>query len=124
MVFEDREHAARLLGQKLEKYLMKKQILISKQKILVLAIPRGGIITGDIIASHLGVDLDIVVSRKIGTPWNSELALGAVMQDGTFYPNEEVIDMLNLPQHYIDEQKALQVMEIERRLKRFRIFEL
>ncbi|MGA9166696.1 MAG: phosphoribosyltransferase family protein [Nitrososphaeraceae archaeon] len=120
MVFEDREHAARLLGQKLEKYLMKKQILISKQKILVLAIPRGGIITGDIIASHLGVDLDIVVSRKIGTPWNSELALGAVMQDGTFYPNEEVIDMLNLPQHYIDEQKALQVMEIERRLKRFR----
>jgi predicted phosphoribosyltransferase len=60
-----------------------------------------------------------VIQEKSNT-WNSELALGAVMQDGTFYPNEEVIDMLNLPQHYIDEQKALQVMEIERRLKRFR----
>lgn len=119
-IFEDREHAARLLGEKLRVYLMKKQIPLSKQRILVLAIPRGGIVTGDVIASQLGVNLDVVVSRKIGAPWNPELAIGAVMHDGTFYPNEDVIDRLNPPQDYIDEQKALQIREIERRLKRFR----
>lgn len=119
-IFKDREHAARLLGKKLRTYLMKKQIPISSQRMVVLAIPRGGVIIGDVIASHLGVDLDILVSRKIGSPWNPELAIGAVMHDGTFYPNQIVIDKLNLPQHYIDEKIALQTMEIERRLRRFR----
>lgn len=119
-VFEDRENAARLLGKKLRIYLMKKQIPLSKQGILVLAIPRGGVVTGDIIASQLGVNLDVVVPRKIGAPWNPELAIGAVMHDGTFYPNEDVIDRLNPPLDYIGEQKALQIREIERRLKKFR----
>lgn len=119
-IFRDREHAARLLANRLKTYLMKKHIPISKQRILVLAIPRGGVVTGDVIASRLGVNLDIVVSRKIGSPWNSELAIGAVIQDGTFYPNEILIDMLNIPQQYIDEQKGLQIIEIERRLRRFR----
>jgi putative phosphoribosyl transferase len=119
-IFEGREHAARLLGEKLRVYLMKKQIPISKQRVLVLAIPRGGVVTGDVIASQLGVNLDVVVSRKIGAPWNPELAIGAVVHDGTFIPNEDVIDKLNPPQGYIDEQKALQIREIERRLRRFR----
>lgn len=119
-IFEDREHAARLLGERLRAYFMKKHIPLSKQRILVLAIPRGGVITGDVIASHLGLNLDVVVSRKIGAPWNPELAIGAVMHDGTFYPNGDVIDRLNIPQDYIDEQKALQIREIERRLRKFR----
>ena len=85
-----------------------------------MAIPRGGVITGDVIASYLGVNLDVVVSRKIGSPWNPELAIGAVMHDGTFYPNEDVIDRLNIPQDYIDDQIAVQIREIERRLRKFR----
>jgi putative phosphoribosyl transferase len=119
-IFKDRGHAARLLGERLRAHFMKKHIPLSKQQILVLAIPRGGVITGDVIASHMGVNLDVVVSRKIGSPWNPELAIGAVMHDGTFYPNEDVIDRLNIPQDYIDKQKALQIREIERRLRKFR----
>ena len=46
---------------------------------VVLAIPRGGVIIGDIVASILGFSLDIVVSRKIGAPSNSEFAIGAVI---------------------------------------------
>lgn len=119
-IFKDRGHAARLLGERLRAHFMKKHIPLSKQQILVLAIPRGGVITGDVIASHMGVNLDVVVSRKIGSPWNPELAIGAVMHDGTFYPNEEVIDRLNIPQDYIDDQIAVQIREIERRLRKFR----
>ena len=119
-IFEDREHAARLLGERLRAYFIKKHIPLSKQRILVLAIPRGGVITGDVIASYFGVNLDVVVSRKIGSPWNPELAIGAVMHDGTFYPNEDVIDRLNIPQDYIDDQIAVQIREIERRLRKFR----
>lgn len=119
-IFEDREHAAKLLGERLRAYFIKKHIPVSKQRILVLAIPRGGVITGDVIASYFGVNLDVVVSRKIGSPWNPELAIGAVMHDGTFYPNEDVIDRLNIPQDYIDDQIAVQIREIERRLRKFR----
>lgn len=133
-IFENREHAGRLLADKLRVMIMKKlERSISKRKereeevsryaskqLLVLAIPRGGVITGDIVAYCLGANLDIVVSRKIGAPFNAELAIGSVMHDGTFYPNEDIISMLDISQDYIDKQKALQMKEIERRLIRFR----
>ena len=86
----------------------------------MLAIPRGGVVTADVLASSLGTKLDIVVSRKIGAPYNSELALGAVMHDGSFFPNEDVIKMLNVSQEYVEEQISIQKKEIERRLKTFR----
>ena len=65
-------------------------------------------VTGDVVASRLGAKLGIVVSRKIGAPYNSELAIGAVMHDGSFFPNEHVINMLNVSQEYIDEQTSIQ----------------
>ena len=119
-IFEDREHAARLLGERLRAYLIEETYSPIKTTNTCFGYPKGGVITGDVIASHLGVNLDVVVSRKIGSPWNPELAIGAVMHDGTFYPNEEVIDRLNLPQDYIDDQIAVQIREIERRLRKFR----
>jgi putative phosphoribosyl transferase len=78
------------------------------------------VVTGDVIASTLGSNLDIVVSRKIGAPYNPELAVGAIMHDGIFIPNEDIIKMLNVSQEYINEQIDIQKNEIERRLKRFR----
>ena len=92
----------------------------SASELIILAIPRGGVIIGDVVASRLGAKLDIVVSRKIGAPYNSELAIGAVMSDGSFFPNEDVISMLNVSQEYVDEQISIQEKEIERRLMRFR----
>ena len=113
-IFKHREDAAKRLADKL-KFLVK-----SASEIIILAIPRGGVVTGDVVASRLGVKLDIVVSRKIGAPSNSELAIGAVMHDGSFFPNEDVINMLNVSQEYIDEQISIQKKEIERRLSTFR----
>jgi putative phosphoribosyl transferase len=59
------------------------------------------VVIGNLVASSLGAKLDIVVSRKIGAPYNSELAIGAVMYDGSFIPNEDVINMLNVLQEFL-----------------------
>jgi putative phosphoribosyl transferase len=114
-IFKNREDAAKGLAYKLK-------LLIDKpeNELIILAIPRGGVVTGDGVASSLGAKLDIVVSRKIGAPYNSELAIGAVMHDGSFFPNEDVINILNVSQEYIDEQISIQKKEIERRLMTFR----
>ncbi len=52
--------------------------------------------------------------------YNSELAIGALMHDGDFFRNEDVLDMLNVSQEYVDEQISIQEKEIERRLMRSR----
>ena len=64
--------------------------------------------------------LDVIVSRKIGAPYNPELAIGAVMHDGTFFPNADIIEMLRIPNGYIREEVSIQIKEIERRLILFR----
>ncbi|MEO9278101.1 MAG: phosphoribosyltransferase family protein [Nitrososphaera sp.] len=112
MVFKNREDAAEKLAKKLEGF--------RDENPIILAIPRGGVITGDVIAKALGAKLDILVSRKIGAPNNPELAIGAVMHDGSFFPNSELIQMLQIPQYYIDEEIQSQLKEIERRLVKFR----
>jgi predicted phosphoribosyltransferase len=56
----------------------------------------------------------------VGSPFNPELAVGAVMHDGSFFPNEDIIKMFDLPRTYLDEQVAIQKREIERRLLKFR----
>jgi predicted phosphoribosyltransferase len=86
-----------------------------------LAIPRGGVIVGDIVASKLGCGLDIIVSRKVGAPWNPELAIGAVMPDGTYYYNEKVMaNFQDISKQYIDDSILMQKKEIDRRLLEFR----
>jgi putative phosphoribosyl transferase len=114
-IFKNREDAAKRLAAKLKLSIDK-----SANEFIILAIPRGGVVTGDVIASTLGSNLDIVVSRKIGAPHNPELAVGAIMHDGSFIPNEDITKMLNVSQEYINEQIDIQKNEIERRLKRFR----
>jgi len=112
IIFEDRADAAKRLAKKLE--------WLKKEEPVILAIPRGGVVTGDIIASELGMKLDIIVSRKVGAPNNPELAIGAVTHDGSYFPNKEITMMLNVPQKYIESEISSQVKEIERRLMKFR----
>lgn len=124
-IFNDRRDAAEQLAKKLEWWkaeTTKESIEPDKvaTNIVVLAIPRGGVVIGDVIASNLGSRLDIVVSRKIGAPSNPELAIGAVMPDGSVYTNENIVNHLSVPQGYIDSQAKAEVREIERRLYRFR----
>ena len=112
MIFKDRVDAAEKLAKKLE--------WIKKEDPVILAIPRGGVVTGDVIAKTLGLSLDIIVSRKIGAPYNPELAIGAVVHDGSFFPNSDLINALGIQKKYLDEKIAEQLEEIEHRLVKFR----
>jgi putative phosphoribosyl transferase len=123
MLFKDRKDAAEQLANRLEESLMTEIVPEEQQKyhnIIVLAIPRGGVIIGDVIASRLGFKLDIIVSRKIGAPDNPEFAIGAVMPDGSYLLNEDIIGMLSIPKSYIIEKASIEKKEIERRLLKFR----
>ena len=78
-LFENREDAARQLSKALSAYM--------GMQPLVLAIPRGGVPLGRIIADDLGADLDVVLVRKLGAPFNPEFAVGAIgiqRSDGLF----------------------------------------
>jgi putative phosphoribosyl transferase len=117
VLFRDRTDAARQLAERL--YWLKNEIEKSKSSVVIVAIPRGGIIIGNIIAKELRTKLDLVVTRKIGAPFNPELAIGAVMPDGSYFLND-VAEMINISQNYIESQIRKEVKEIERRLIEFR----
>lgn len=133
MLFRDRADAAERLAEKLREWLSRNsQITASDRQIrlesksslpsdkLILSIPRGGVIIGDILSTKLGITLDIIVSRKVGAPYNKELAIGAVMPDGSFFPNRDIINRLNINESYISEQTIEQREEITRRLMIFK----
>jgi putative phosphoribosyl transferase len=123
IIFQDRIDAGKRLAKKLswlnQDQLKEKQDR-RQQSIVILAIPRGGVIIGDVIATELDAKLDIIVSRKIGAPDNPELAIGAVTPDGSYFLNQRLVNMLNVPQDYIKIQAHEQIKEIDRRLMAYR----
>ena len=119
VIFHDRIDAANNLVQRLSQLLLSEQ-QTSSTSIIVLAVPRGGVVIGDIVATSLVAKLDIIVSRKIGAPYNQELAIGAVMPDGTYLLDYDAVSALNVSQSYIENQVNLKVKEIEHRLITYR----
>ncbi|MEX2690445.1 MAG: phosphoribosyltransferase [Candidatus Njordarchaeum guaymaensis] len=83
-IFKDRSDA----GQKLAVFL--KRYLSNERNLVILAIPRGGIPVGCIVARELNVDFDIVVVRKIPIPWDPEAGFGAVTPDGETLMDENL----------------------------------
>ena len=85
--------------------------------IVVLALPRGGVPIGAEVARALHAGLDLVLVRKIGVPWQPELAVAAVV-DGEkpeIVVDAEVQAMAGVDRHYIDAQASRELGEIERR---------
>ncbi len=115
-LFLDRKHAAEELVKKLNDVI----INTDNHELVVLAIPRGGVMIGDVVASHFHCDLDIVVSRKLGAEFNPELAIGAIMPDDSYFINERITSIVPVHQSYVDTQIKLEKREIERRLIEFR----
>jgi putative phosphoribosyl transferase len=122
-LFQDRNHAGKELAYSLKDYLQKEQAEAWENRsgaIIVLAIPRGGVIIGDIISTILRCRLDTIVSKKIGAQYNKELAIGAVMPDGSYFVNEDIVNMLRITKQYIESEAERQKKEIGRRLEEFR----
>lgn len=112
-MFRDRTEAGRMLADALS-------FLKGKKNVIVLAIPRGGVPVGKEVAERIGAPLDLVITRKIGAPWQPELAVGAVSQEGEIITNPELVTMLKISGDYLREESARQVEEIRKRMNKYR----
>ena len=87
---------------------------------LVLAVPRGGVPVGAVVATALGGDLDVVVARKVGAPGNPELAIGAVGAEGDPYLDRGLMSRLGVTDEWVEREVARQVEEVRRREAAYR----
>ncbi len=90
-ILKDRIEAGLLLSEKLKKY--------QNSNTIILAVPRGGVPVGYIIAKNLHLPLDIVLSKKIGHPNNQEFAIGAVSMDSMIIDEHP-----DVPKKYIEDE--------------------
>ena len=109
-MFRDRNDAGRQLAEKLAKY--------RGQNAVVLALPRGGVVTGREIAQALGLPLDIAVVRKIGHPLSPEYAIGAVDDSGAIILNDAETESVS--QAWLADEIEREKKEAERRVKAYR----
>ncbi len=105
--FRDRQEAGQLLADALAEW--------SGKGVVVLGIPRGGIVVARELAHALDGELDVVLARKLRTPGHEELAMGSVAEDGKAFINETVVGELGIDYGYIQQEKKQQMAEIARR---------
>lgn len=113
MHFHDRADAGRALAEALQAYR-------GRSDVLVLALPRGGVVVGFELARELAVALDVYLVRKLGVPGHEELAMGAIASDGTRVLNDSVIDGLGITDEMIASAAASEGRELERRERAYR----
>lgn len=97
MRFKDRKDAGERLSELLLKYK-------DNPAVIVLGLPRGGVVTAAPIATKLRAPLDIICPRKIGSPFDPELAIGAVTESGDVYLNADIVTSLGVEDAYINQQ--------------------
>ena len=105
MQFKNREEAGKLLAKKLEKYKGK--------NIIVYALPRGGVVPALEIARFLKSPLDLIITRKIGHPYQPEYAIGAISESGRIVGSKE--DMELVDKDWLKKEIKKQQEEIVRR---------
>jgi putative phosphoribosyl transferase len=112
--FANRAEAARALADRLANEHL-------PGPLVVLALPRGGVPIGAEVARRLDAPLDLLLVRKIGAPWQSELAVAAVVDGGTpdVVIDEQTCAATGASRAYIDEQAQIEWQEIERRRQRY-----
>jgi len=113
MLFQDRREAGSSLARELSSFK-------GKADLIVLGIPRGGVVVGHEIAKALDAPLDVYITRKIGAPHNPELAIGAVASDGTLLIDHQLVRRLGVSQDYVDQESERQKQEITRRVAEYR----
>lgn len=111
-LFRDREDAGHQLAQKLEH--------LRGDRVVVVGLPRGGVPVAAVVAKHLGAPLDIIGVRKLGTPGQEELAMGAIGEGGVKVMNEELIRHLSVADDDIARVETQQQEVLASRLAVFR----
>jgi putative phosphoribosyl transferase len=112
MVFADRSEAGRRLATRLQH--------LRGEAMVVVGLPRGGVPVAYEVATALDAPLDVIVVRKLGVPFQPELAMGAIGEDGVRIVNDEVVSVAGVSDDEIAAVEARERAELERRAKRFR----
>jgi putative phosphoribosyl transferase len=112
MPFRDRREAGRALAERL--------IELQSLPSVVLALPRGGVVVGAEVAGGLGVPLDVLMVRKLPTPGESELALGAIGEDGVRVINAHLLEESGLNEHALADILASEEHALEQEVARYR----
>ncbi|WP_405485511.1 phosphoribosyltransferase [Nocardia sp. NBC_00511] len=107
MTYPDRGAAGRALGAMLEH--------LRAANPLVLGLPRGGVPVAAAVWELIGGDLDVLLVRKLGVPWQPELAMGAIGEDGVRVLNRDVVRHTGVTVHQLAEVEILERTELERR---------
>jgi putative phosphoribosyl transferase len=111
-MFRDRFEAGRQLAERLRD--------LTGTPAIVLALPRGGVLVGYEIARSLHIPLDVILTRKIGAPFNPEYAIGVVAENGFVSVNEEEIRLGIATREYIERIVPKLMAELERRRQLYR----
>ncbi len=109
--FRDREHAGRLLAERLAH--------LAGEEPVVLGLVRGGVVVAAEVARKLQAPLDVIVARKLGAPFQPELAIGAVARDASFV-DDDLVRALGISPHQVAEITAAAMREVERYEHKFR----
>ena len=112
MAFVDRRDAGRRLAERLK--------FLRGEDVVVLGLPRGGLPVAFEVAQALGAPLDVIVVRKLGVPFQPELAMGAVGECGARALNEEIVRAAGVSQAEVAAVEKRERVEVDRRARRFR----
>lgn len=112
-IFEDRSEAGALLAETLSSYR-------DRDDVLVLALPRGGVPVAWEVARGLHAPLDVMVVRKVGVPGQPELAMGAIASGGVELWNDEVLQVVRVPEAMLSQIIRREAAELERRERAYR----
>jgi len=111
MMFSDRVEAGKRLAEALDH--------LDGEEVVVLGVPRGGVVVAAEVAAQHGWPLDIVVPRKVGAPFNPELGLGAIAP-GVRVLDERMLRTLGVSEEYLEDEIRKQEEEIRRRTEAYR----
>jgi len=109
----DRREAGAVLAARLAEYAGRPQGL-------VLAVPRGGVPVGEVIAEELRLPLDVFLVRKLGVPQQPEFAFGAIAEGGIRVLNRDVIAAVGLTREQVERISAEEQQELDRRARAYR----
>ena len=111
-LFADRVDAGRRLAQRLD--------FLRGQDVVVLGLPRGGVPVAFEVAEALRAPLDVLVVRKLGVPFQPELAFGAIGEGGVRVINDAVVRGADLGSEDMDGVEGEQRVELQHRVERYR----
>lgn len=111
--FKDRHDAGARLALELQGYA-------ERSDVMILALPRGGVVVGYELALRLGLPLDVFVVRKLGVPGQPELAMGAIASGGVLVADRSIMSVLEIAPADFEAVLAAERTELDRRERIFR----